>query len=202
MANKNARERRVRENRKKIYERLCARLKIYHFAALGVCALVLLLFFCPWTQNYNFAAGVQEQALNGWQYFAAGISGNYTAAGYMGDFFNIYAQSYTHALAVLTAVSFFVLCCSAALSVAVPAAKKHRLVFAAVAADFVLVVLLVACCAVAFSMKDSNIYKEYCDPAQCEMRSYIVFPIVAAAGLLAVHIVAAVKTLAARKYLD
>lgn len=211
MANKSSREQRVKQNRRKIFEQLCEKLKIFYYIALGISVLLLLTYFFKWVYVYNDGSttpytALTEVKVNGWSFFAAAISGSYTQPdAIFGDIavpFYMYAQSYVETLGVLTIVSIILILAVIAVQIVALVTKKHVLSWAAIALEVLLFIVLLASYIVALMMKNGQILSVYCGGnTACSIRSLIIIPLIVSVALLAVNIVAVAKYYSARKYL-
>lgn len=179
------------------------KLNVYPRVGLVLLGLLLVAAFLPWVGIYNTDIPGMEITVSGWAGLFCALSGSYTAPGALfGDMavFNYHAEPYCKPLAIFAAIAL--LAAVAALIAEIPLLLKkiHALHFVNAALCAVSAVFGVLGFVKGASIQNSGILVSYCqsNPA-CSVRSYAIIAAVLAAAALAVHLIAAVKFIKAKK---
>lgn len=162
---------------------------------VGLLVVSLLLNFMHWTDIYNTGIPGTEVVVNGWAYAFAGITRDFMSTSRIyNDLavpFYYYAQTWCETLATLTLAAVAVMAVAVVCQVIASAAKLYAMNAVTAVLSAAGGGLLIACYAIALSMKDSQILPIYCsgNPA-CSIRSFAILPalVAIAAGVFCVVI--------------
>lgn len=202
MANKREKEKREAENAKRFYKTELKKLIIYVVSGVAFIAAALLLCFCDFVYVDNPAIGV-EKSVNGWMFFRAFLSGNYTAADK--SFEDLAVPFYYYAKNACEAMGFFTF---AAISTSIVSAvfgicfvcanaegvKKCSLRGAAVCSVGSTVCFLITFI-VGLSIRNSKIVSDYCGNPACSIQSLAIFAAIAAGAATAFMVFALIKSI-------
>ena len=179
MANKISKQTTVQKQKEIAFQLATRNLKWLLFGGVVLCIVALITFLMNWSSIYNTTISGNEVSVNGFQYFLAGLTGDYKNPSY-GDIavpFYYYAKDTVELLSIFTVISFICLIVTIISACIVVATKKHALsVISAVGALFTGIFLCV-CFGIALSMSSSKILSVYCggNPA-CSIRSLAIVP--------------------------
>lgn len=188
MANKKRKNEMQQANQRKAqmkrYEAASKNFNIINICAIGMSVLILLLFFVNFADVYNTVAGSKELGASGWEFFVAGISGNYSsptlAGGFLAVPFYSHAQEWTEVVGTLTVVAVFVVILNLIIQVVTVLKKFHVLSIVSAVLSLATAVLLIVIMAKAIDMNNAKIISDYCNNPACEVRSFAIFPALAA----------------------
>lgn len=202
MANKREKEKRESENAKKFYKNELKKLIIYVVSGGAFIAAALLLCFCDFVYVDNPASGV-EKSVNGWMFFRAFLSGNYTAVDKsFGDLavpFYYYAKNACETMGFFTFAAIMTSIVSVVFAICFICANKGGVKKCSLWGASVCSAVSTVCFLITFiaglSVKNSKIVSDWCRNPACSIQSLAVFAALSSGAATAFMVFALIKSI-------
>lgn len=191
------------EKKQKLLTTTFKKTRFWHILSLGLCVVTLLLFFVTFVEIYNVKFGV-EAKVNGWGFFLAAITGNYSSPDSryqdLSMPFYYYAKSWCNTVGTLMIVAVIIIGVIMVLEGIVVIKNKHVLTFVSTFLSLCCTVIIFAAFLVALDMKNAQILSVFCvGNPDCSIRSSAIWPSIFMALCTALDGVISVKLFKAYK---